>query len=659
MYRPNVCAYSHVEQPLNKRQASNDGNTKWPQNQQFVWRVSGNFTAVNRTAVEQSITQACEKWEKVSTFKFTKGQNANIDVRIYGPNDAPDPNFTSPSVLAVGQLGPLGGRAYIHFNNTRMSNHQWTPQYVHNVFLHEFGHVLGLGHATDRNAVMAANAKPGSQSNINSLTEVDIQKFKNYYAGLAPPQQDGSADTQGQATAGTTTGSSQSGGDQSAGTSNDGSSTSISNSGASPAGADASSSSSSSTNSDAGSNAGSGNIVNAAGAQGNSQSNPGASGSVASNQRFIPVANQSIQYNRPSGSTFATARATTTRAPVVVKPTSIPVKPPQTPKQGSAPVRPNVPQSNPSAGLNQKQPDTLPKTNPKGAINPSNTINQQTRLGPSLVQAIPMPTQIKPASQPNINKPGNPVVQSDQSRTQPGLKPGQNPSNSGNQQGPLRGNAPGQIPRPASGISRGGPVPIPAGRQANVPNGRGNQVPQGATGFAAPAGRVGPAIIPANRGAPAPARGRPPVRGGPPPVRGDSAPARGGQPPALGRQEPVFSGPPPGRGGPAPVRGGPPPGLGGPPPGLGGPAPSRGGPAPIRGGQPPALGRQAPVFSGPPPGRGGPAPVRGGPPPGLGGPPPGLGGPALTPPANLQRPRSLSDGNINLKVEEPRRYWRR
>ncbi|KAF3912603.1 hypothetical protein AA313_de0203594 [Arthrobotrys entomopaga] len=174
---------------LGKRQASPDATQKWPEGFAFRWQLNGTIRGLDQATMEAGIARALEKWGGLSNFTYTKdNSNPNVTISVI-KRDGEEPNFSNPFTLGYSGVGPDGRSGqltgYVRLNDTSTGSNRWNPTLFHDMFLHEFGHVMGLGHAFDANAIMAPAVRPlGGE---RPLTNTDINKFKAFYSGYSAP----------------------------------------------------------------------------------------------------------------------------------------------------------------------------------------------------------------------------------------------------------------------------------------------------------------------------------------------------------------------------------------------------------------------------------------------------------------------------------------
>ncbi|KAF3209471.1 hypothetical protein TWF191_000384 [Orbilia oligospora] len=145
-----------------------DAPRKWPQGFAFRWRLTGTIQNVDYNSMVSAVERAFQKWTNATNlFTFQQAPNGghNIEIMVAGPQ-VNDPEFPPRAgggyTLANGLMGPQAS--------------------IHNVFVHEFGHVLGLGHVPNAPSALMSPIIPNMQQEIG-LTNFDLNKFHTFYAG--------------------------------------------------------------------------------------------------------------------------------------------------------------------------------------------------------------------------------------------------------------------------------------------------------------------------------------------------------------------------------------------------------------------------------------------------------------------------------------------
>ncbi|KAK6500282.1 hypothetical protein TWF481_010627 [Arthrobotrys musiformis] len=169
-----------------------DAPRKWPQGFAFRWRLTGTIQGFDYNTMVSAIDRAFQKWTNATNmFTFQQAPNGghNIEITVAGPQ-VNDPEFPPRGggtyTLANGLMGPQGydsnptGR--VKFNNTYSGTPNWSVAAIHNVFVHEFGHVLGLGHVANAPSALMSPMIPNMTQEIG-LTNFDMNKFGTFYAG--------------------------------------------------------------------------------------------------------------------------------------------------------------------------------------------------------------------------------------------------------------------------------------------------------------------------------------------------------------------------------------------------------------------------------------------------------------------------------------------
>ncbi|KAF3083085.1 hypothetical protein TWF594_000522 [Orbilia oligospora] len=178
-----------------------DGTNTWFTDRPIRWKLYGTIKGFDMSTMESIIVKALNKWAAVSSLTFEKAaegadrDDIELKIEVSGP-DVLDPDFPAQTdgswIAANASWGPgISSRwvpvekkvwtGYVKFNNTSTGPNNWNVNQIHNVFLHEVGHTLGLGHTLTENAIMARLMAGGGGNVDLDLKPEDITRIQKYY----------------------------------------------------------------------------------------------------------------------------------------------------------------------------------------------------------------------------------------------------------------------------------------------------------------------------------------------------------------------------------------------------------------------------------------------------------------------------------------------
>ncbi|KAI4347659.1 hypothetical protein L6164_008451 [Bauhinia variegata] len=157
------------------------GSPKWQNNRRdltYVYRSSANVLDINE--VRDAIQNAFISWEQVTDFTFNQvdeGQHADIVIGFHSRDHGDGYPFDGPGRVLAHAFAPQDGRLHLDGDEKWSTNPSSNLVDLESVAVHEIGHILGLGHSYNLNAVMY----PSYSHVKRNLGRDDIDGIRNLY----------------------------------------------------------------------------------------------------------------------------------------------------------------------------------------------------------------------------------------------------------------------------------------------------------------------------------------------------------------------------------------------------------------------------------------------------------------------------------------------
>ncbi|XP_013010832.1 macrophage metalloelastase [Cavia porcellus] len=149
----------------------------------ITYRINNYTPDMRRQDVDDAIQKAFQVWSDVTPLKFRKINVGEADIMIffaYGEHGDFNPFDGQDGVLAHA-FGPgIGRGGDAHFDEAETWSTNFKGKNLFLVAVHEFGHSLGLGHSSDRNAIMFPNYGY-FDPNTFSLSADDTRRIQSLY----------------------------------------------------------------------------------------------------------------------------------------------------------------------------------------------------------------------------------------------------------------------------------------------------------------------------------------------------------------------------------------------------------------------------------------------------------------------------------------------
>ncbi|KAJ6877760.1 hypothetical protein NC651_030494 [Populus alba x Populus x berolinensis] len=132
--------------------------------------------------LRSACSDAFKKWSDVSQLTFQEasdGASANIVITFYSGDHGDGSPFDGPGKTLAHAFSPEDGRLHFDAEEKWSANPAMDQFDLESVAVHEIGHLLGLDHSSDSNAVMYSGIPPGTKK--RDLAQDDIDGINALY----------------------------------------------------------------------------------------------------------------------------------------------------------------------------------------------------------------------------------------------------------------------------------------------------------------------------------------------------------------------------------------------------------------------------------------------------------------------------------------------
>ncbi|KAJ4729247.1 metalloendoproteinase 2-MMP-like [Melia azedarach] len=158
---------------------------RWPSDKtNLVYTFRSGVEVVSLEELRPIIQRAFQRWADVSKFTFqeaTEGAQADIVIGFYSMEHGDSRPFDGPGNVLAHAFAPTNGMFHYDADENWSTTNPSTNQVdLESVAVHEIGHLLGLGHSSDRNAIMFAEIPAGTVK--RDLSQDDINGIRALYS---------------------------------------------------------------------------------------------------------------------------------------------------------------------------------------------------------------------------------------------------------------------------------------------------------------------------------------------------------------------------------------------------------------------------------------------------------------------------------------------
>jgi hypothetical protein len=161
-----------------------NGMPKWRPSKYHLTYTFGSdgVQVVDMDTLRSVCSDAFKKWSDVSPLTFQEasdGASANIVIAFYSGDHGDGYPFDGPGKILAHAFSPENGRFHYDADEKWSTNPAMDQIDLESVAVHEIGHLLGLAHSSDSNAVMYPSIAAGTKK--RNLAQDDIDGIHALY----------------------------------------------------------------------------------------------------------------------------------------------------------------------------------------------------------------------------------------------------------------------------------------------------------------------------------------------------------------------------------------------------------------------------------------------------------------------------------------------
>ncbi|KAF9661531.1 hypothetical protein SADUNF_Sadunf19G0078500 [Salix dunnii] len=160
------------------------GSAKWPPSKYALTYTFGQGVQVFDLNTLRSVcADAFQKWAEVTSFTFTEatdGASADIVIAFYSGDHGDGTSFDGPGNILAHAFYPQNGRLHYDADENWSTDPTMNQNDLESVSVHEIGHLLGLDHSNDPEAIMYPTIETGTKK--RDLTQDDIDGIHALYS---------------------------------------------------------------------------------------------------------------------------------------------------------------------------------------------------------------------------------------------------------------------------------------------------------------------------------------------------------------------------------------------------------------------------------------------------------------------------------------------